>query len=199
MDDIFVNLKNTSIRLSLPSGAGYDLPPNHAIKGAHYRRVAAVGLLRPLAACPGFKPIRIHEPEVSPHSRMMAAAAAPVAPAPAATKSTATKAAAVGGSGAVVEKPPVAPPKAEEVAAVTEELKVVAGDATAPQAPDECQGKTAEEWWRWISDSADSTIVQTLKLAELQAVAAFLGVPGVGMTKLDTISALRAAIEGRNG
>jgi hypothetical protein len=107
-----------------------------------------------------------------------------------ATKSTATQNKGAASGGTMVEKAP-------EATSVQEELKASAGEATAPMAPDQWMGRPAEEWWIWLANSADTTIVQTYKLAELQRIATFLGIEAEGLTKLDIISNFRTALEGR--
>jgi hypothetical protein len=169
-EHIYVNVSSGPLRVTLPSGAGYDLPPGHGIRGAFFARTAAAlsGVFIPIEGCPkNMRPLRIHEIPGAPRP-----AAPPPPPPPA----------------------PAAPAKKE----ISTSSEAAVAPPEAPEPGERFREKTLPEWHTWLTQNGDASVLARLKSAEMQGLAAFMGVSETTLnlckSKGDFLAAIRARV-----
>lgn len=190
-EQVLVNISKAPCVLTLPTGRPVAVDPGFAIQGDHFAKFASSGTLVPLHSIPvGFTVRGIIAPLAGEGVRQDAQAPSYAKNANK-SKQLQTMAA---------PKPISA---AQDLADKTQATLADASKALLdgvpgndPNAPNTCQGLTAEAWKERLRGISDATFLQQMKLNDLRKLAEFFGVESAGIlqTKPDFVRAIRLKV-----
>lgn len=184
-EQVFVNISNAPIIISLPTGRPYAVQPHYAVQGDHFRKFISSGTFVPLSNIPATFTIKgvtapLAGEGVRGDSQAPNHTKSKTRPVPATAPKPKTAAVALAEEGKT---------SSQEVAKATLENVPGYDSATTPT----FEGLTFQAWKERLAGISDATFGQHMKLGQLRGLAKFLQIDSADIlqTKVEFMQAIR--------